>query len=56
MHSYSANVFAVILPLFLCPTALATPEVTIGQTTLIGRDVTGLTQDFFGGREQSFNG
>jgi hypothetical protein len=56
MHSFSAKVFAVILPLFLCPTALATPEVTIGHTTLIGRDVTGLKQDFFGGKEQSLDG
>jgi hypothetical protein len=25
------------------------PQVKIGKTTLIGRDVTGLKQDFFGG-------
>ncbi|KAG6917479.1 hypothetical protein DXG01_002342 [Tephrocybe rancida] len=28
--------------------ALAAPEVKLGQTTLVGRDVTGFKQDFFG--------
>jgi acetylcholinesterase len=55
MHS-SAMLFFVILPLVFCPMALAGPEVNIGRTTLVGRDVTGLKQDFFGGMEQSFNG
>jgi hypothetical protein len=54
MHSFSA-LFSVILSLVLSP-ALAAPEVKIGQTTLVGRDVTGLKQDFFGGKEQSFDG
>lgn len=27
----------------------AAPKVKVGKTTLIGRDVTGLKQDFFGG-------
>lgn len=39
-----------ILSLVLCPTILAAPEVNIGRTTLVGRDVTGLKQDFFGGK------
>lgn len=29
--------------------AYAAPEVTLGQTTLVGRDIPGLEQDFFGG-------
>lgn len=40
--------FSVVLSL-LCPAALAAPEVIIGRMTLIGRDITGLQQDFFGG-------
>jgi hypothetical protein len=55
MHSFNAMVFSTILPLLLCPVALAAPEVIIGHTTLVGRDVTGLKQDFFGGEEQLFN-
>jgi acetylcholinesterase len=54
MHS-SAMLFSVILPLVFCPMALAAPEVNIGRTTLVGRDVAGLKQDFFGGKEQFFN-
>lgn len=46
--------FSVVLSL-LCPAALAAPEVIIGRMTLIGRDITGLQQDFFGGKEQSFD-
>jgi acetylcholinesterase len=44
---------SVILPLgfFLLVAASAAPEVNIGHTTLVGRDVTGLKQDFFGGKE-----
>lgn len=43
--------FSVILPLIgaLYPAVFATPEVHIGHTTLLGKDVTGLGQDFFGG-------
>jgi len=32
----------------------ATPKVKIQKTTFIGRDVTGLKQDFFGGENCSF--
>ena len=56
MLSFSAMAFSIILSLFLCPLALASPVVKIGNTTLIGRDVTGLKQDFFGGKEQFFDG
>jgi len=45
---FSTVVICVILPL-LSTAALASPVVQIGQTTLVGRDVTGLKQDFFGG-------
>jgi hypothetical protein len=55
MHSFGAIVFSIILSLFLRPAALASPVVKIGHTTLVGRDVTGLKQDFFGGKEQFFD-
>lgn len=49
--------FSVILPLIgaLYPAVFATPEVHIGHTTLLGKDVTGLGQDFFGGKDQVLN-
>jgi hypothetical protein len=39
----------VILSLVFYPVAFAAPEVKIRSTILVGRDVTGLKQDFFGG-------
>ncbi|KNZ71681.1 Lipase 2 [Termitomyces sp. J132] len=38
-----------LLLLALAPLVSAAPEVTLGQTTLVGRDISGLKQDFFGG-------
>ena len=35
--------------LYLIVLVAAAPEVKLGNTTLIGRDVTLLQQDFFGG-------
>ncbi|KAF9452094.1 extracellular triacylglycerol lipase precursor [Macrolepiota fuliginosa MF-IS2] len=35
--------------IILAAGSYAAPQVTIGKTTLVGRDVTGLQQDFFGG-------
>jgi hypothetical protein len=32
----------------------AAPQIKVGKTTFIGRDVTGLKQDFFGGVNCSF--
>jgi len=34
---------------FLASAAFAAPQVKIGKTTLVGKDVTLLHQDFFGG-------
>ncbi|KAF8056297.1 extracellular triacylglycerol lipase precursor [Lyophyllum atratum] len=34
---------------YVASLAAAAPEVKLGRTTLVGRDVTGLKQDFFGG-------
>ncbi|GLB39569.1 putative type-B carboxylesterase lipase family protein [Lyophyllum shimeji] len=34
---------------FIATSVTAAPEVKLGGTTLVGRDVTGLKQDFFGG-------
>jgi hypothetical protein len=45
-------IFSAILPLIAFPTAFAAPEVKIGHTTLLGRDVTELKQEFFGGTQQ----
>jgi len=42
--------FSAIVSLTLFPAALAVPKVNIGHTTLIGRDITGLKLDFFGGK------
>ena len=51
MLSSSAAIFSVVLSLILCRAASATPQVNIGRTILVGRDITGLKQDFFGGKE-----
>ena len=48
--SLSATVFTV-LSFSLCSAAEAAPQVNIGKTILVGRDVTALKQDFFGGEE-----
>jgi acetylcholinesterase len=56
MHSFSGMLFSAIVTLvLLCPAALAVPQVTIGNTTLVGRDVTTLKLEFFGGKDQSFD-
>ncbi len=39
----------VIFVLYCALFAVAAPEVQLGKTKLIGRDVTGLQQEFFGG-------
>jgi acetylcholinesterase len=44
--------FSAILPLLAFRAVFAAPEVKIGHTTLLGRDVTGLKQEFFGGEQQ----
>jgi acetylcholinesterase len=56
VHSSSGMLFfSLIFFLVLCPAGLAIPEVNIGNTTLVGRDVPGLKQEFFGGEEQFFD-
>ncbi|KAF9457905.1 esterase 1 [Collybia nuda] len=41
--------FSLLSPFLLASFALGAPQVKLGQTTLIGRDVTLFKQDFFGG-------
>lgn len=40
------SLFAVLI---LSSVGYGAPQVKVGETTFIGRDVTGLKQDFFGG-------
>ena len=47
--SSQAMLFRVLLSTFLS-LAAAAPQVKLGDTTLIGRDVTLRKQDFFGGK------
>ena len=51
MLSSGAAIFSATLSFVLCQAVSAAPQVNIGQTILIGRDIAGLKQDFFGGKD-----